>query len=219
MVIADQGLNAFHVFLLGNMTVSILLSRGDGIFPAAPDFGVGLLPELITMGDFDSDGRPDLATTNGLGADTLSIFFNNTTGGVMNDLAAFDSIQSSFTLKSVPWCASDTSPGSGIWPPPSKPASESVCWGAGQGCLVMRAVWAPVCPATQGMRVVSSTSARLIAGRMVVSRRASIDLPAPGVGYYGQNACITFSFTEASRGADTHSRLLRLKRQKSQTAC
>ena len=38
----------------------------------------------------------------------------------------------------------------------------------------------PVNPAALWMRVVSRASARVIAGRIVVSRRASIDLPAPG---------------------------------------
>jgi hypothetical protein len=38
----------------------------------------------------------------------------------------------------------------------------------------------PLKPATLWMRVVSMASARVIAGRIVVSRRASIDLPAPG---------------------------------------
>jgi hypothetical protein len=36
---------------------------------------------------------------------------------------------------------------------------------------------APVRPATLWMHVVSMASARLMAGRMVVSRRASIDFP------------------------------------------
>jgi hypothetical protein len=36
----------------------------------------------------------------------------------------------------------------------------------------------PVRPATRWMRVVSMASARVIAGRMVVSHRASIDVPA-----------------------------------------
>jgi hypothetical protein len=67
------------------------------------------------------------------------------------------------------------------------------------------AVRAPVRPATRWMRVVSMASARVIAGRMVVSRRASIHLPAPGGPSRrrcGQNACITFSFTTASKDAN-----------------
>jgi hypothetical protein len=46
--------------------------------------------------------------------------------------------------------------------------------------------------------VVSIASARVIAGRMVVSRRASIDVPAPGGPSkspdYGHNACMAFTF-------------------------
>jgi hypothetical protein len=50
--------------------------------------------------------------------------------------------------------------------------------GAGpSGALVTRAVRSPMRPATRGIRVVSMASTRVIAGRMVVSRLASIDVP------------------------------------------
>jgi hypothetical protein len=61
----------------------------------------------------------------------------------------------------------------------------------------MDAVRSPVRPATRWMRVVSRASAKVIAGRMVVSRYASTDLPAPGglgAARYGQNTCIIFTF-------------------------
>jgi hypothetical protein len=80
----------------------------------------------------------------------------------------------------TPWGVSDTSPGIGTWPPPISPASEMVWWGARHGRVVTNAVRSPVRPATRWIRVVSMASARVIAGRMVVSRRASMDLPAPG---------------------------------------
>ena len=51
--------------------------------------------------------------------------------------------------------------------------------GRGTGRVVTHAVRSPVRPATLWIRVVSIASARVIAGRMVVSRHASIDLPAP----------------------------------------
>jgi hypothetical protein len=82
--------------------------------------------------------------------------------------------------QSTPWCASDTSPGIGTWPPPISPASEMGWWGARHGRVVTTAVRSPVRPATRWIRVVSMASGRVIAGRMVVSRRASIDVPAPG---------------------------------------
>jgi hypothetical protein len=64
--------------------------------------------------------------------------------------------------------------------PPISPTSEMVWWGARNGRVMTRAVRAPVRPATRWMRVVPRASARGVAGRMVVSRRASIDVPAPG---------------------------------------
>jgi hypothetical protein len=52
--------------------------------------------------------------------------------------------------------------------------------GARHGRVVTTAVRSPVRPATRWMRVVSSTSVSVIAGRIVVRRRANINLAAPG---------------------------------------
>jgi hypothetical protein len=71
-------------------------------------------------------------------------------------------------------------PGRGLWPAPITPTSEMVWWGARNGRVVMTAVGPPVRPATLWMRVVSSASARRIAGRIVARRRASMDFLAPG---------------------------------------
>jgi hypothetical protein len=65
-------------------------------------------------------------------------------------------------------------------PSPISPVAEMVRWGARQGRVVTHAVRSPVRPTMRWIRVVSMASARVIAGRMVVRRRASIDLPAPG---------------------------------------
>ncbi len=64
--------------------------------------------------------------------------------------------------------------------PTDQPRIRDGMEGARQGPVVTKAVRSPVRPATRCMRVVSMASARVIAGRMVVSRRASIDFPAPG---------------------------------------
>jgi hypothetical protein len=88
------------------------------------------------------------------------------------------------------------------------PTSEIVWCSAKDGRAVTHVVRAPVRPATRWMRVVSIASTRVIAGRRVVSRRASIDWPAPGgqeAGDYGQNARMTFSSSITSRGADGYS--------------
>jgi hypothetical protein len=47
------------------------------------------------------------------------------------------------------------------------------------GRVVTKAVRPSVQPATMWVRVISKASARLIAGNMVVRRRARIDCPAP----------------------------------------
>ncbi len=65
--------------------------------------------------------------------------------------------------------------------PPIMPTSAMGWWGPQKGRAVTTAMRLLVRPATPWMRVVSSASARLIAGRMVTRRRASIDVPAPGV--------------------------------------
>jgi hypothetical protein len=52
----------------------------------------------------------------------------------------------------TPWCASDTSLGTGTWPPPIRPTSEMVWCGARQGRVVTTAVRPPVRPATRGRR-------------------------------------------------------------------
>jgi hypothetical protein len=57
---------------------------------------------------------------------------------------------------------------------------DGLVGGARHGRVVTTAVRAPVRPATLWIPVVSIASARRIAGRMVVSRRASIDFPTPG---------------------------------------
>jgi hypothetical protein len=64
--------------------------------------------------------------------------------------------------------------------PADQPRIGDGVMGARNGQLVTNAVQSHVRPATLWMRVVSMASARVMAGRMVVSRRASIDLPARG---------------------------------------
>lgn len=64
----------------------------------------------------------------------------------------------------------------------------------GRGARVIKAMCPPVRPAVRWMRVVSGDSERVISGRMVVRRRASIDFSSPvaPTGYDGQNASMSF---------------------------
>src|SRR5207244_4864353 len=57
----------------------VLLGNGDGTFPAAAFYGVGLNPQSVAVGDFNSDGKLDLAVSNA-GADTVSVLLGNGDG-------------------------------------------------------------------------------------------------------------------------------------------
>ena len=46
-------------------TVTVLLGNGDGTFTTKSTLTVGTAPEFVAVGDFNGDGIPDLAVTNG----------------------------------------------------------------------------------------------------------------------------------------------------------
>src|SRR5207245_261548 len=47
-----------------NGTISLLLGKGDGTFQAAVDYGAGTNPVSLVVGDFNGDGKLDLAVAN-----------------------------------------------------------------------------------------------------------------------------------------------------------
>ncbi len=49
---------------VGSGVVSVLLGKGDGTFQPAVDYTVGNIPDAIVTGDFNGDGRLDLAVVN-----------------------------------------------------------------------------------------------------------------------------------------------------------
>ncbi len=56
-------------------TVSALLGNGDGTFGAKVDYGTGLAPISVAIGDVSGDGKRDLVTAN-QGSNTVSVLLN-----------------------------------------------------------------------------------------------------------------------------------------------
>ena len=61
----------------GNLV--ILIGNGDGTFQSPVTYTVGLKPEDLTIGDFNGDGKGDVATAN-FASNTISILLNNGNG-------------------------------------------------------------------------------------------------------------------------------------------
>ena len=60
-------------------TVSILLGKGDGTFTTAPAVSVGRDPTYMAVGDFNNDGKPDLAVSDQQDG-TITILLGNGDG-------------------------------------------------------------------------------------------------------------------------------------------
>ena len=58
-------------------TISVLPGNGNGTFQAAQNFGVGMAPMGVAVGDFNRDGQPDLASGDYF-ASSVSILINRT---------------------------------------------------------------------------------------------------------------------------------------------
>ncbi len=64
LAVANRGLHG-HNAPLSDGNVSILLGKGDGSFLSAQNFGAGVTPSSVTVGDFNGDAIEDLAVANG----------------------------------------------------------------------------------------------------------------------------------------------------------
>ena len=76
LTVANNGSYTISVFRNTSTSGSI----GTGSFAAKVDFVTGTDLQSIAMGDFDGDGKPDLAVANGL-SNTVSVFRNIATSG------------------------------------------------------------------------------------------------------------------------------------------
>ncbi len=60
--------------------VSVLLNNGNGTFRTPTDYRIdNVIPSRLTVGDFNGDGHPDLATVD-TSTDTVSVLLNNGNG-------------------------------------------------------------------------------------------------------------------------------------------
>ncbi|GGD46871.1 hypothetical protein GCM10011514_08590 [Emticicia aquatilis] len=76
----------------GSNTVSVLRntsSSGSISFAAKVDFTTGINPRGVNIGDFDGDGKPDLAIAHG-GNPFMSVLRNNSSGGSISFQAKVD---------------------------------------------------------------------------------------------------------------------------------
>ncbi len=91
----DTQCNTYH----GN--VAILLGKGDGTFHAAPSPAVDQYPGALAVGDFNGDGKPDIAVLTYVGATVVILLGHGdgtftaapltpTVGGNPNSIAAGD---------------------------------------------------------------------------------------------------------------------------------
>src|SRR5213593_1466020 len=76
-----DGLQDLAVANHDSNTVSVLLGAGNGDFQEAPQspIAVGTTPVWIAVGDFNGDGKPDLAVAN-VNSDTVSVLLGNGDG-------------------------------------------------------------------------------------------------------------------------------------------
>jgi hypothetical protein len=63
----------------GNWTVSVLLGRGDGTFGPQAQYAAGLAPNALVAGDFNGDGKPDLAVAD-VEENAVSVLIGNGDG-------------------------------------------------------------------------------------------------------------------------------------------
>ena len=76
---SDLAVADFGTYVQRGNTISVLLGNGDGTFLAARSFGVDSGPTWVAVGDFNRDGKLDLASANQYST-TVSVLLGNGDG-------------------------------------------------------------------------------------------------------------------------------------------
>src|SRR5882762_11460943 len=64
----------------GGQGISVLLGNGDGTFQDALTVRADGNPSFVAVGDFNNDGKADIAVLNGPGTNTVSVLYGNGDG-------------------------------------------------------------------------------------------------------------------------------------------
>src|SRR5207237_9620955 len=98
LAVVNKACPNFSPAFCGSFTV--LLGNGDGTFQSAVNYDAGTNPVSVAVGDFDGDGKPDLAVVNsgstnvalllGKGDGTFQNAVNYDTGTSPNSVAVGD---------------------------------------------------------------------------------------------------------------------------------
>jgi hypothetical protein len=75
LAVANQGTSPFY-----NGGVSVLLGNGDGTFQAAVNYPAGTWSVSVAVGDFNGDGKQDLAVANEVSPGTVSVLLGQGDG-------------------------------------------------------------------------------------------------------------------------------------------
>jgi hypothetical protein len=81
-------------------SASVLLGNGDGTFQAPRNFSAGVSPQSVAVGDFNGDGRPDIAVS-GIEQFGVSIFTNAGGGNFTSSTLSLGLGTSSFSALAV----------------------------------------------------------------------------------------------------------------------
>lgn len=80
IVASDVYSNGFLDLIVGNTlqnNFSLLINKGNGTFQAAQNYAVPNGPAYLAVGDFNRDGKPDVAVTQ-MNGNSVSLLINNT---------------------------------------------------------------------------------------------------------------------------------------------